>query len=405
MTALPDRAIVHVDMDAFYAAVEQRDRPELRGRPVVVGGRGGRGVVQAASYEARRFGVHSAMSGRRAVEACPQAVFVKGRMSHYAEIGKQVRGIFHRYTPLVQPISLDEAFLDVTGSQRLHGQPRQIGRAIKDAIRDELNLTASVGIAPLKFVAKIASDLQKPDGFVEVDAGGVQAFLDPLPVARLWGVGKVGLKRLQRANIHSIADLRQVDAKRLQSWFGRWGDHLWRLANGIDPRGVVPDRRAKQISHERTFSEDLTDDETLQAVVSYLAEQVAWRLRRSVRLAGRITLKYRREDFATFSHARTLKTKTNSTRTIMHVAATLLDEMRERQPKPVRLIGVSVGQLSEQNPPQQLNLFDRRENETAEKAIDEVSDQLRDRLGDSVVHRASSHRWKAKDAGGTDQPT
>ena len=196
--------ILHIDMDAFYAAIEQRDRPELRGRPVVVGGSTGRGVVAAASYEARRFGIHSAMPGRRAAQLCPDAVFVKSRIDHYAGVGRQVREIFLRYTPLVQPLSLDEAFLDVTGSQRLFGPAAKIGREIKAAIKDELDLTASVGVAPMKFVAKIASDLHKPDGFVEVHPQDVQTFLDPLPVSRLWGVGKVGQEKIAP---HGVAEV------------------------------------------------------------------------------------------------------------------------------------------------------------------------------------------------------
>ena len=197
--------IVHVDMDAFYASVEQRDDPQLRGKPVVVGGSSGRGVVTAASYEAREYGIHSAMSGRRAVQLCPHAIFVRGNLSKYAAVGKQIREIFHRYTPVVQPLSLDEAFLDLAGTERLHGSAETVGIAIRDAIRDELNLPASVGIAPRKFVAKIASDLEKPNGFVVVKEPDLIAFLDPLPVSRLWGVGKVGAKRLDRLNLKTVS--------------------------------------------------------------------------------------------------------------------------------------------------------------------------------------------------------
>ena len=221
--------ILHIDMDAFYASIEQRDRPELRGLPVVVGGSSARGVVAAASYEARRFGIHSAMPGRRAAELCPDAVFVRSRIDHYAAVGRQVREIFGRYTPLVQPLSLDEAFLDVSGTLRLFGTAEKIGREIKAAIRQELDLTASVGIAPLKFVAKIASDLQKPDGFVQVTAAGLQTFLDPLPVTRLWGVGRVGKEKLHRKGIFKIADLRMRSVEEMTSRlavgasiFGSW---------------------------------------------------------------------------------------------------------------------------------------------------------------------------------------
>lgn len=385
--------ILHIDMDAFYAAIEQRDRPELRGRPVVVGGSSGRGVVAAASYEARRFGVHSAMPGRRAAELCPEIVFVRGNLEHYSAIGKQVREIFHRYTPLVQPLSLDEAFLDVTGSERLHGSAAKVGHEIKAAISDELRLTASVGIAPLKFVAKIASDLNKPDGFVEVGREDVIAFLDPLPVSRLWGVGRVGEEKLHRMGIRRIGDLRVYEIELLRQKFGSWGEHLWRLANGIDPRKVVPDRSAKQISHERTFAEDIAEDAMLRAVVSYLCEQVARRLRRHERDARSVSIKYRRGDFKTFAHSRSLPRPTNSTDEIFRCAADLLQEMRQRQPQPVRLIGVSVGSLTDRNAAKQLSLFEMHDGEQSQKQVDAVVDHLTDQLGTGTVYRGTSHRW------------
>ncbi|QDT05315.1 DNA polymerase IV [Rubripirellula lacrimiformis] len=385
--------LLHIDMDAFYASIEQRDRPELRGRPVVVGGSAGRGVVAAASYEARRFGIHSAMPGRRAAELCPDAVFVKPRIDHYSDVGRHVREIFHRYTPLVQPLSLDEAFLDVSGSRRLFGSAAKIGRRIKDEIRSELDLTASVGVAPLKFVAKIASDLNKPDGFVEVSKADVIPFLDPLPVSRLWGVGRVGQNKLHQMGITRIGQLRVVELERLTRSFGSWGEHLWKLANGIDPRGVVPDRTAKQISHERTFAEDLTDETMLRAVVSYLAEQVAQRLRRHERHARSVSIKYRRDDFRTFARSLTLDRSTDSTDEIFRAAEGMLTEMRLREPRAVRLIGVSVGGLSNRDAPQQMSLFDLREGESNQKEVDKVVDQLRNQIGDQAVYRATSHQW------------
>jgi DNA polymerase-4 len=308
-------------------------------------------------------------------------------------VGRQVREIFFRYTPLVQPLSLDEAFLDVGGSLRLHGDAATIGHAIKDAIRDELDLTASVGIAPLKFVAKIASDLNKPDGFVEVGEGGVIAFLDDLPVSRLWGVGRVGQEKLQRMGLSRIGDIRRYSVNGLTQKFGVWGEHLWRLANGIDARKVVPDRRAKQIGHERTFSEDISDESMLRAVVSYLSEQVARRLRRHRRHARTVSIKYRREDFQTFARSRTLPRATNSTEEIFRNASAMLEEMRSRQPRPVRLIGVSVGSLTEPDAPQQLSLFDLVEGESSQKQIDDVVDSLTDKLGSGAVYRGTSHRW------------
>lgn len=385
--------LLHIDMDAFYAAIEQRDRPELRGRPVVVGGSEGRGVVAACSYEARRFGIHSAMPGRRAAQLCPDAVFVRGRIDHYAAVGRQVREIFHRYTPLVQPLSLDEAFLDVSGSERLFGPAATIGRRIKEEIRVELNLTASVGVAPLKFVAKIASDLNKPDGFVEVGAGEVIRFLDPLPVSRLWGVGRVGEEKLLRLGLRTIGQVRVADSEQLRRTLGGWGEHLWRLANGIDARRVVPDHVAKQISHERTFHEDLTDEIMLRGVVSYLTEQVGRRLRRNGRRAKGVSIKYRRDDFRTFTRATTLDYPTDSTDALFRTAEQLLMQMRDREPRPVRLIGVSATPLTGKDAAEQLSLFDLNEGETPQRAVDKVVDQLRDRIGDAAVYRATSHAW------------
>ncbi|SMP59333.1 DNA polymerase-4 [Neorhodopirellula lusitana] len=383
--------ILHIDMDAFYASVEQRDRPELRGKPVVVGGGSQRGVVTAASYEARQYGIHSAMPGRRAVELCPHAIFVKSRHEHYANIGRQVRGIFHRYTPVVQPLSLDEAFLDVSGVMRLHGDAETIGHAIKNAIQTELQLTASVGIAPLKFLAKIASDFDKPNGFVVIGSDDVQAFLDPLEVSRLWGVGKVGQTKLTRLGYRYVRDLRQQSADSLRGQLGTWGEHLWRLANGIDARHVVVDHLAKGIGHERTFETDLTDAESLTSVISHLSEQVARRLRSAKRTASKVTLKYRRDDFKTYTRARKLSQPTDSTSEIFQVAETLLLEMRQRQPRGVRLVGVSLGSLSEIDAPQQLSLFAEESGQASESKLDRLSDQISGMVGKKGLYRASSH--------------
>ncbi len=333
------------------------------------------------------------MPGKRAKQLCPEVIFVRGRMSHYAEIGRKVREIFQRYTPIVQPLSLDEAFLDVAGTERLHGDSAVIGRAIKESILDELDLVASVGIAPLKFVAKIASDLNKPDGFVEVGADNVITFLDPLPVSRLWGVGRVGQEKLKRLNLQRIGDIRIFDREILSAKFGKWGDHLWKLANGIDARKVVPDHTAKQISHERTFSEDVSNEDILRAVVSHLSEQVARRLRRHGREAKTVGIKYRREDFQTFARSRTFAHPTDCTDQIFRGAVELLEEMRNRQPRPVRLIGVSVGSLTDPGAAKQMSLFDLQEGESSQRNVDRVVDSLSDQLGSNTVYRATSHQW------------
>ncbi len=387
--------ILHVDMDAFYASIEQRDDPQLRGKPVVVGGsRSGRGVVAAASYEARRYGIHSAMPGRRAAELCPHAMFVRSRLDHYAAVGRQVRAIFHRFTPVVQPLSLDEAFLDVSGTERLHGNAEAIGRAIKQAVADELRLTASVGIAPRKFVAKIASDLDKPDGLVIVREEELIEFLDPLPVEKLWGVGKVGQHRLHRLGLKTIRDVRRYDRDALVGKLGDWGNHLWRLANAIDTRPVVPDHDAKQISHERTFSADQTDEDLLRAVVCFLVEQTAMRLRRHGRKTRTVTVKYRREDFKTFSQSKSLDSPTDQTRRIIDVALDLLASLRHSQPRPVRLIGVSLGSLVAGDTPTQLTLFDEVGEHEQHRAVDQVVDRLAERFGNQAVYRAGSHNWR-----------
>ena len=296
-------------------------RSALVGKPVIVGGTAkSRGVVAAANYLARKFGVHSAMPAVTASRLCPQAVFLPVRMEHYALVSQQIRDIFEQYTPLVEPLSLDEAFLDVTGSETLFGTAPEIGRRIKQQIRDEVQLVASVGVAPNKFLAKIASDLQKPDALVVVDARNVQEFLDPLPVGRLWGVGKVTGKVFVRLGIGTIGQLRELPVETLKELFGAAGEHYWRLAHGIDDRPVVPDREAKSISNETTFAADIDDPEVLRAWLLELVEQVGCRLRRH-NLKGRtVELKVRFADFQTVSRSTTLADPTNITQQLWQAA-------------------------------------------------------------------------------------
>ncbi len=268
MSTSRERSILHVDLDAFFAAVEQRDRPELRGKPVLVGGDPkGRGVVSTASYEARPFGCHSAIPMARAVRLCPHAIVVRPRMKRYSEVSRQILGIIEEFTPLVEPVSIDEAFLDVTCSIRLLGQPEEIAEALRRRIREETELTASVGVATNKFIAKVASDLNKPDGLVVVPSDQVRAFLDPLTISRLWGVGKVTLPRLESLGVRTFADLRRFPQAKLREHFGRAGEQFYRLVRGIDNREVVPDRMAKSISHEVTFPVDVKDHDHLRAVL------------------------------------------------------------------------------------------------------------------------------------------
>ena len=306
--------IIHGDMDAFYASVEERDRPELVGKPVIVGGSPEkRGVVSAANYVARKYGVHSAMPAVTARRLCPQGIYLPPRIDYYAEISRQIRDIFERFTPLVEPLSLDEAFLDVTGSENLFGPAVEIGRQIKQAIRKELRLVASVGVAPNKFLAKIASDLKKPDALVVVEPDKVQEFLDPLPVERLWGVGKQSSKVFERLGIRTIGQLRQCPLDMLQARFGSSGEHLWNLAHGRDDRPVVPEREAKSISNETTFEHDIADMDVLRAWLVDLIEQVGCRLRRHGLRGRTVHLKVRFADFSLITRSQTLPEPTDIT--------------------------------------------------------------------------------------------
>ena len=380
--------ILHIDMDAFYAAIEQRDRPELRGRPVVVGGTpAGRGVVAAASYAARAHGIHSAMPAAQAKRLCPQTVFLPGRHGYYAQISQQIREIFQRYTPLVEPLSLDEAFLDVTRSERLFGPAADIGQRIKREIKDELRLTASVGVAANKFIAKVASDLDKPDGFVVVVPGSEQAFLDPLPVSRLWGVGRVANRTLQRLGIETIAQLRTQPHEALRQWFGRWGEHLWQLAHGVDPRPVVPDHQAKSVSQETTFVTDINDPDLLQAWLMELTEQVARRLRGHGLRGRTVQLKLRFADFKTITRARTLAQASDITKELWEAASALLLRHLPAQHDGLRLLGMGVSGF-DRGSLQQGELFAEADRERHSQ-LDAISDAINERFGASSLRRAT----------------
>jgi DNA polymerase-4 len=380
--------ILHIDMDAYYASVETRDRPELAGQPVIVGGTPeGRGVVSAANYEARRYGVHSAMPAARAKRMCPHAIFLRPRMEHYADVSRQIQEIFHRYTPLVEPLSLDEAFLDVTASESLFGTTEVIGRKIKDQILQGLGLVASVGVAPNKFLAKVASDLDKPDGFVIVDPERIQQFLDPLPIGRLWGVGPVTQEVFKRLGVRTIFDVRRLPRQTLQRHFGDHGRHLWELSRGMDQRRVIPDREAKSISHETTFAEDIDDTEVLREWVIELTEQVARRLRRNGLCGRTVQLKVRFSDFKTITRSTTLPHATNSTHQIWQAASQMLATRLPVEHLAVRLLGVGVSGFgsSKRN---QLSLF-TDESQVAQSSLDEAADEIRERFGSGSIGRAS----------------
>lgn len=380
--------ILHIDMDAFYASVEERDNPSLVGKPVIVGGSAeGRGVVAAANYEARKFGVHSAMPAARAKRQCPHAVFIKPRIDYYASVSRQIRDIFEQFTPLVEPLSLDEAFLDATGSESIFGPSAEIGRQIKQRILTELKLVASVGGAPNKFVAKIASDLNKPDGFCVVESDEVQSFLDPLPVGRLWGVGKVTGQVFERLAIRTIGQLRQMPLDTLNDLFGPTGEHYWQLAHGMDDRKVVPDREAKSISNETTFAEDIADIEVLRAWLVDVVEQVSRRLRRHDIKGRTVELKVRFADFKTISRSLTLSEPTNITQELLEAGVELLTKRLPTRHLPVRLLGFGVQKLDNSGRSQQ-QLFDRPDRER-HRELDRVADQITAKFGKSTIRRGA----------------
>jgi len=385
------QSILHIDMDAFFASVEIRECPELAGEPVIVGGAvEGRGVVAAASYEARRYGVHSAMPTARARRLCPHGIYLPPRHDFYSMVGRQIREIFERYTPLVEPLSVDEAFLDVTESERLFGDSASIGRRIKEDIRAELGLVASVGVAPNKFLAKIASDLDKPDGFVVVRPDDIQGFLEPLPVERLWGVGPVTAKVFHRLGIGTIGQLRGYSRRLLEQHFGaRTAEHLWRLARGYDERPVVPEQEAKSISHETTFSRDIGDRKLLRAWLLDLTEQVTARLRRNGLTGRTVNLKVRYDDFSTVSRSRSLPEPTDTTSRVWEI----VDFLFERQLpafRPVRLVGVGVSGF--ENPASTQGDLLTGELDERDRRIDRIMDSVHDRFGPAALRRAGAVR-------------
>jgi DNA polymerase-4 len=380
------RQIIHVDMDAFYASVEIRERPELAARPVIVGGRPeGRGVVAAANYIARRYGVHSAMPTATALRLCPEAVVLPPRHSLYAGISEQLHAIFQRYTPQIEPLALDEAFLDVTASGKLFGTAPAIAGAIKQAILDELRLVASVGVGPNKYIAKLAGDIDKPDGFVVVREEEVPAFLAPLPVSRIWGVGKVAARTFEKLGIRTIGQLRRYPAAVLRQHFGSCGEQFLRLASGIDERPVISEHDAKSISNETTFAVDISEPAVLHDWLHGLTEQVAHRLR-AHQLKGRtVQLKVRFADFTTLTRAQTLPDVTDITAEIWRAVHYLFSERLPRPLPPVRLVGVGISNFGEEQGVQP-DLFASPE-KLRQRTLDSLLDEMHSRFGKSMVSR------------------
>ena len=377
-------SIIHIDMDCFFAAVEVKDNPELSGKPVIVGADPeGRGVVSAASYEARKYGIHSAMPISKAFRLCPHGIFLPVNGSRYYEESEKIMEIFRDYTPLVEPLSLDEAFLDVSGSTRLFGDTVNIAREIKQRIREEHQLVASVGIAPVKFVAKIASDFEKPDGFVVVTRDDVLDFLAPLDIKWMWGVGKVIEKKLRKIGIHTFGELAQIPEKDIIRMFGKQGYHFRQLARGIDPRTVTPYEPAKSVGNETTYSEDVDNPDIVKKTILRLSEKVGQRLRRK-NFRGRIvTLKLRYENFQTITRSRTHERFLHTDNEIYDIARSLFEEV-DITGRKVRLIGISVSGFGENGA--QSDLF-ARENDRMGK-VQSALDNLRERFGNDVITRA-----------------
>ncbi|RMD82937.1 MAG: DNA polymerase IV [Candidatus Dadabacteria bacterium] len=379
--------IAHADMDAFYASVEQRDRPELRGKPIAVGYDGPRGVVAAASYEARRWGVRSGLATSVAKRRCPELIVLAPRMRHYASISAKVREIFYRYTPLVEPLALDEAYLDIGGSLRLFGSARAVAEGIRADVRRELGLPVSVGVGPGKLVAKIASRRAKPDGLLVVEESNAAEFIAPLPVREIWGVGPATEKALHDMGIATIGQLAAADPGRLEARLGRWGPLLHALARGEDLRTVECDRARKSYGEENTFPRDATSEEEIEATIQAHAETVAYRMRRDGVRGRTVTLKYRPSDrggaFRLVTRSRTLERPTDDGSAIAAAAV----ELWRKQPKhpPLRLVGVQVSGL-DRDRPVQLALFSDPEEERR-KALNAALDEIIARFGPGAVRR------------------
>lgn len=380
------KVILHIDMDAFFAAVEQRDHPPLKGKPVIIGadpkGGKGRGVVSTCSYEARVFGVHSAMPISTAYRLCPHGVFLPPDFRKYKHASQQIFGILERFTPDIEPISIDEAFLDITGTFHLHGSPSALALHIKEDIRREVDLAASIGIAPVKMVAKIASDAGKPDGLLEVKPDGVQDFLAPLPIERLWGVGKKSKDMINRLGIYTIGDFVKMTRLKAFEHLGEYGVHLFDLASGIDPREVRAHGEAKSVSHEHTFDVDEPDSQKVIKVLFILSQKVSRRLRKEDLKGRTVSIKVRLQNFQTFTRAKTLDARTNFVDTIDGHARQLFMDFFKKGMK-IRLIGVRLSGF--EDPYVSDGLF-TDPNDTKKEKVHHAVDVLKDRFGEGMIH-------------------
>lgn len=383
-----ERTIIHFDMDAFYAAVEAADNPALTGKPVIVGGTTKRGVVSSASYEARRYGVHSAQPIATALRLCPQGVFLPVRMARYREVSDRIFSVFDRFTPLVEPLSLDEAFLDVTRSAQLFGPATEIAQSVKMLVRAETGLTVSAGIGPSKFIAKIASDMHKPDGLTVVLPHEVPGFLEPLPVEKLWGVGEATSRSLRALGVRTIGDLRRMPGEVLTAKFGAPGLQLHQLSLGIDDRAVEPEHEPKTLGREHTYAEDLIALEAAHLEILSLAYAVARRLRSAGFLGKTITLKAKYHDFSLRSRSVTLPYPTDDGNALFQACVGLLHKTDVGK-KPVRLLGVSLSHLTRDDGSRQATLFEASSVSDKRKKLNAALDVIQDRFGEAAILPAS----------------
>ena len=380
--------ILHIDMDAFYASVEQLDDPRLKNKCVIVGGTSNRGVVSAASYEARQFGIHSAMPIYQAKQKCPHAIFVPPRMGRYKDVSKKIMTILKNFSPLVEPVSIDEAYLDVTGCQRLFGGPREIAWEMKRKIREAVGLTCSVGVAPNKFLAKIASDMEKPDGLTVILPEAVAAFIDALPIKKVPGVGKKMFRQLELLGIRTLGDVQQLPEKSLIRHLGKFGKRLRSLSSGSDDSPVTPHAPHKSISSERTLAADTRDARLLKRHILSQAGEVARQLRQAGLRAKTITIKIKDADFKTATRRTTIAVPTQSSETIYKHAARLLNDYKTS--KKIRLIGVGTSGFSTVSASVQLGLFDANEDAADDwEKIDMTLDSISKKFGRDVVGRAT----------------
>jgi len=380
--------ILHIDMDAFYASVEQRDQPQLKGHCVIVGGTSGRGVVSAASYEARAFGVRSAMPIFQARRLCPQGVFVAPRMDRYRQVSREVMAILQAFSPLVEPVSIDEAFIDLAGTERLHGPPVVLARTIKGKILFTLHLNCSIGVAPNRFLAKVASDFQKPDGLTVISPEQVRGFIDRLPIAKVPGVGPKTLTKVERLGVRFLGDIRRFSELVLESIFGSYGRRLLDLSHGIDPTPVTPHVPAKSVSSECTLEEDTCETTALRRCLLEQADEVAAALRQEGVMARTVVLKIKHADFKLFTRRATFTPPTQSSKMLYQQAARLLDAYRLTQK--IRLIGLGATGFVPADAPRQQALFARREApQEGWGKIDQTLETIKSKFGEKVIQRAT----------------